>query len=566
MADHPAEPDRDAPPLVPARMLNEFAYCPRLAYLEWVQGDFADSADTVDGRYQHRRVDKRHGALPDAEAVATAPPDETLHARSVMLSAPKLGMVARIDLVEGAGNAVTPVDYKRGAPPDVPEGAWEPERVQLCAQAMILEENGYTVAEGVLYFVAAKRRVTVPMDSALRARTLQLLAELRRAAEAREIPPPLQDSPKCPRCSLVGICLPDEVNHLRDPDAVDVEIRRLLPARDDALPLYVQEAGSYVGKRDDELIVRPREGAPTAVRLGQTSQVSLFGGAQISTQAVQAVLGRGLPICFLSHGGWLYGMAVGMTHKNVELRRLQFRASEDPTASLALARRFVATKIRNCRTLLRRNGDVPDADLARLKQLAEDCADVAPAASLLGVEGTAARIYFAHFPKLVRSPDAALPAALDFEGRNRRPPRDPMNALLSFVYAILVKDVAVTVLAVGFDPYLGFYHQPRYGRPALALDLMEEMRPIVADSVVLTAVNTGVVRATDFIKRGGAVSLTESGRNRLLRAYERRMDELVTHPLFGYRISYRRVLEVQARLLARYLGGEIPEYPGFQTR
>jgi CRISPR-associated protein Cas1 len=113
---------------------------------------------------------------------------------------------------------------------------------------------------------------------------------------------------------------------------------------------------------------------------------------------------------------------------------------------------------------------------------------------------------------------------------------------------------------------LGFYHRPRYGRPALALDMMEEFRPLIADSVVLTAVNTGVVRASDFIKRGGAVSMTEAGRTRLLRAYERRMDELVTHPLFGYRISYRRVLEVQARLLGRYLTGEIPEYPGFTTR
>lgn len=548
-------------------MLNEFAYCPRLAYLEWVQGDFADSVDTVDGRYQHQRVDRRQGAMPDADVVAVAPPDETLHARSVMLSAPQVGMVARIDLIEGEGRIVTPVDYKRGAPPDVPEGAWEPERVQLCAQALILEENGYSVSQGVLYFVAAKRRVAVAIDAALRARTLELLAGLRRAAQAREIPPPLRDSPKCPRCSLVGICLPDEVNYLRHPDEPDVEIRRLLPARDDALPLYVQEAGAYVGKRGEELVVRPREGgAPTAVRLAQTSQVSLFGGAQISTQAMQAVLGRGLPICLLSHGGWLYGMAVGMTHKNVELRRLQFRTAEDTRASLKLARRFVATKIRNCRTLLRRNGDVPDADLARLKHVADDCEGVDVAASLLGVEGSAARLYFQHYPGLVHSPDPALPAKLDFEGRNRRPPRDPMNALLSFVYALLVKDLAVTTLAVGFDPHMGFYHQPRYGRPALALDLMEEMRPIIADSVVLTAVNTGVVRANDFVRRGGAVSLTEAGRTRLVRAYERRMDELVTHPLFGYRISYRRVLEVQARLLARHLGGEIPEYPGFQTR
>jgi CRISPR-associated protein Cas1 len=137
-----------------------------------VQGDFADSVDTVDGRYQHRRVDRERGALPDAAALGAIVPEDTLHARSVMLPAPRVGMIARIDLVEAEGGVVTPVDYKRGTPPDVPEGAWEPERVQLCAQALVLEENGYTVGDGVLYFVAAERRVPVVFDDALRARTL----------------------------------------------------------------------------------------------------------------------------------------------------------------------------------------------------------------------------------------------------------------------------------------------------------------------------------------------------------------------------------------------------------
>jgi CRISP-associated protein Cas1 len=121
-------------------------------------------------------------------------------------------------------------------------------------------------------------------------------------------------------------------------------------------------------------------------------------------------------------------------------------------------------------------------------------------------------------------------------------------------------------LAVGFDPYFGFYHRPRYGRPALALDLMEEFRPLIADSVVLSAINNGVVKSGDFVRRGGAVSLARAGRARFFKAYERRMDELVTHPVFGYRISYRRVLEVQTRLLARHLAGEIVEFPGFATR
>jgi CRISPR-associated protein Cas1 len=154
----------------------------------------------------------------------------------------------------------------------------------------------------------------------------------------------------------------------------------------------------------------------------------------------------------------------------------------------------------------------------------------------------------------------------DLDGRNRRPPRDPVNALLSLCYALLTKDIAVTLANVGLDPLVGFYHQPRFGRPGLALDLMEELRPLIGDSVVITAINTGAVRRTDFLVYAGGVALEPAGRRRLIQTYERRMDQLVTHPLFGYRLTYRRLLEVQGRLLARVLLGELAHYPSFRTR
>lgn len=187
--------------------------------------------------------------------------------------------------------------------------------------------------------------------------------------------------------------------------------------------------------------------------------------------------------------------------------------------------------------------------------------------SLLGYEGTAARIYFGAFAGMLkRSDEQGETFALDFEGRNRRPPPDPVNALLSFTYALLTKDWTVTLQAVGLDPFLGFYHKPRYGRPSLALDLMEEFRPLIADSVVISVINNSIVGADSFIRHGLGVAIKDAARKRLIQAYERRMDQLVTHPIFDYRISYRRVLEVQARLLGRFLLGEIPEYPSFITR
>jgi CRISPR-associated protein Cas1 len=550
-------------------MLNEHAYCPRLAYIEWVEGDFADSSDTVDGRTQHRQVDKPKGELvvdDDADAATL---------KSVELSAPKIGLIARMDLLEVQGGAVVPVDYKRGKPPDIPEGAWEPERVQVCAQALILEENGYRVPHAEIYFAQARKRVMILLDDALRARTRALLAEMRAVAAAGVTPPPLVDSPKCPRCSLVAICLPDEVNHLRrDADAeaeagaaAEPKVRRLLAPLAEEQPLYVQSSSARIGKRGEELVVEERDGEKRFVKLAFLSHVAVFGAAQVSTQAIQELCGRGVPVAYHSHGGWLYGLTVGMTHKNVELRRLQYRIAEDEPASLAIARSIVATKIRNTRTLLRRNGDdVPLHDLARLKQLAIQGFAAPSAEALLGIEGTAARTYFEHFPKMLRPRGESAALLFDMEGRNRRPPTDPVNALLSLGYALLAKDTAVTVLRVGFDPFLGFYHRPRYGRPALALDLMEEFRPLIVDSVVLSLVNGGILGASDFLRRGVAVTLRPPARARFIEAYERRMEEEVTHPLFGYRISYRRVLDVQARLLARHLQGEIREYAGFQTR
>ena len=256
----PSDNAQSPPELVPARMLNEYAYCPRLAYLEWVQGEFADSVDTVEGRFQHRRVDRPSGELPSRPPNGAADPaedddaaHETIHARSVMVSDQDLGAIARIDLIEGYGSVVTPVDYKHGKSPDVPEGAWEPERVQLCIQGLLLRANGYTCTQGMLYFVESRQRVTVPFDDSLIARTLELLAGIRGMASSGQIPQPLVDSPKCPRCSLVGICLPDEVNFIsaKGQAVKQEDVRRMAPARDDTIPVYVQTQGAVVGKSGD---------------------------------------------------------------------------------------------------------------------------------------------------------------------------------------------------------------------------------------------------------------------------------------------------------------------------
>lgn len=553
------------PDLVPARMLNEFTYCPRLAYLEWVQGEFAHNPDTLDGRLSHRRVDvEDNRPIPAANDLLQPDnsPGDQFHSRSVMLSAPILGIIAKMDILELDGQVATPVDYKRGAVPNIPQGAYDPERVQLCAQALILRENGFQCDKGIIYFVASKTRVEIPVDDQLVSFTLEMLDGLRNTASSPKIPLPLIDSPKCPRCSLVGICLPDETRLLSQGDNDEDKVRRLLPARDDALPAYVQMQGGQVGKAADRLTVKLKGELIQDIRFHDISQLCLFGNIQLTTQALHELTDRGIPICYFSMGGWFHAITTGLIHKNVELRMEQFSAAMDPDRSLRLARAFIVGKIRNCRTILRRSlEEDPDHLLDRLADMVT-LAEAAPSAeSLLGIEGAAARFYFSGFARIVKGGDT-----FKFEERNRRPPRDPINALLSFLYAMLAKEWTVTLAAVGFDPMLGFYHKPRYGRPALALDMAEEFRPLIAESTALSLVNSGEIFAGHFVSKAGACALNDHGRKIAIGAFERRLDALITHPIFGYKISYRRTLEVQARLLARSLSGELPSYPNFLTR
>jgi len=582
-----------SPDYLPARMVNEFVYCPRLFFYEWVESAFRESADTLEGSAQHKRVDARPSELPEAGAS-----DEKIHARSVTLSSERLKVIAKLDLVEAEGTAATPVDYKHGAPREGKDGIemWPADRVQIALQAIVLRENGYECAEAIVFYQKTRQRVRVPVDSALIAEAEEAVAGAWNLARYGDIPPPLVDSPKCPGCSLNTICLPDETNRLiqidlsgavqlglfddsldatqRKPPAsegIQTQIRQLMTPRDDLKPLYVNSQGFRVGKSGEVLQVKDKEKTVQEVRIGEVCQVNLLGNIQISTQAVQSLCEAGVPVTYFSMGGYFYGITIGLNTKNVALRRSQFRLADSEWFPLSLARALVAGKIRNQRTMLQRNHVEPKKpSLIGMKALAERAEQAENLDSLLGFEGSAARLYFEEFAGMIKpseEPESPTNGFLfDFEGRNRRPPRDPVNALLSLAYSMLAKDLTIACYAVGFDPYMGFYHQLRHGRPALALDLMEPFRPLIADSAVLSAVNTKMVTERDFIRVGASVALTPAGRKGFFRAYELRMDSLVTHPLFEYRVSYRRLLEIQVRLLARVLEGEISAYPVFVTR
>ncbi len=568
----PAPPATGEDPLVPARMVNEFVYCPRLAYLMWGQAEWAETGDTVDGRRVHKRVDRAGKPLPDPEALEAD--DARVISRSLTLSSERLGVIAKIDVAEAEDGVVTPVDYKRGKRPHVAKGAYEPERIQVCLQALLLEEHGYRVEEGAIWYAESRERVRVVLDDELRLDAREAVSRLRLTVAHERIPPPLRDSPKCPRCALVSICLPDEMRSL---GGSNLAPRPIAVGTDEALPLIVQSQRARITKEGETLKVADEKQGDTKVRLNDVSDVALFGNVSITTPAISTLMDRGIPIAFHSHGGWFRGIAHGLGHRNVEVRTAQYRRSFDASYCLGFARDLVAAKIVNQRTIVRRNwrGDRDQRKVAlnRFNAARRSTKTASSKSALLGVEGDSAATYFRAFAELLAPPGSKESteetegfSPFRFDARNRRPPTDPVNAMLSLAYAMLTRHLTVALATVGLDPYRGLFHAPRYGKPALALDIMEPFRPIIADSVVLSVVNTGEISPDDFVSASTGTSLTPAGRRRFVGAFERRLSQETTHPLFGYRLSMRRLLLLQARLLCRHLLGELPSYPHYLPR
>jgi CRISPR-associated protein Cas1 len=451
------------------------------------------------------------------------------------------------------------------------------------AQGLLLREHGYTCDHGIIYFAGSRTRVDVPFTPELERETRDLIEQTRRAVSLTVIPDPLDDSPKCNGCSLAGICLPDETLALRRlGDAVaappikprhgegeedEAMVRRLYPSRPDATPLYVQTQGAYVGKRGESLVIRAEGQELARAGLKDVSQLVLCGNVQVSTQTMHLLCEADVPVVLLSSGWWFYGITHGQSLRNAYDRAAQFHTATDPQRCLVFAKTLVRDKALNQRTQLRRNAP-PSADLDLvlndIERLAARASEAPSAEVLLGIEGNAARCYFSHFAQMLKPRD--FDATWDFESRNRRPPRDPVNAMLSFTYALLAKECTVALLAEGLDPYWGLYHRPRHGRPALALDLMEPFRAVIADSAVISAINTGMVRGAHFTQAASGCAMNDAGRKGLLRAYEARLDQLVTHPVFDYRCAWRSVIRLQARLLSRWLRGDVPEFTNLVTR
>jgi CRISPR-associated protein Cas1 len=618
----------DPPELIPVRALNQVSYCPRLYYLEYVESLMPLNEHVEDGLFQHRRVNdpelanrtRKEGDSLRTRSVSLS--SERLGITGKLDLLEERGEATRP--VEYKRSAA-PKD-EDGEPGYWENDAIQ----VCAQGLLVEDNLDVAVPGGILYYIGSKARVEVRFDESLRAKTLAAIALIRElsAREVAPEPLPAELRHRCFGCSLAPICLPEETLYLIHqpesapepvPDAAPMPpsspataLTRVIAKTDDKAVLYLHEPGSHVGRRSSHLVVTHHGQEINRVPIASIRQVVVFGNVQVSTQALHTLAEAEVAVAYMTGYGKFIAALVTPPAKNMALRASQYRVFSDPERALALARAVVAAKIANQRTLLMRslrsqsraaagpgNGEAPrDGEATRegeapservpvfdeprpepegttirgsdepaAREMAELLARVPHGPDLgvlLGLEGQAAALYFANFGRMLkaRSPGATF----DFTTRNRRPPRDPVNALLSFAYALLAKDCFSAVCTVGFDPYQGFYHVGRHGRPSLALDLMEEFRAVIADSVVLNLINNGIVVESDFLSWRDACQLTDAGRAAFFKAYEQRKATEVTHPVFGYKMSYGRMLEVQARMLSAYVRGELPRYVGFTVR
>jgi len=592
----------EAQPRMGVRNLHNFIYCPRLFYFQWVENIFQENADTVAGSHVHRNVDQP-SRLDDEKAKALGENlPEGAKLRSLRLESESLGLIGVVDIVEGGPDGAEIIDYKKGSARRNAEGdrvAKEPDALQVAAHALLLREQGVNAVRGAIYYAADKRRVPVELTEELFGKVRKAIEDARAVAASGKCPPPLKNDARCLYCSAYPICLPNESlwwSKRRKPadadgqiqfgfiaqseDAIRSQIMEALdfaaestdkeptlqpprPGGDDGEVLVVQTPGAQIGQRGDELLVSVKGEDVRKLPGQQVRAIYCYGAIQMTAQAVSTCLELGIDVSYFSPAGRFLGMLGGLPASGVDARRGQYRLFELPGVRLQLAREVIRAKIHNQRVMLMRNGDVPDRVTNLMASFRDSTESARDLTALLGIEGSAAALYFEQFESMLKQREDWK---FDWRGRNRRPPRDPVNALLSLGYSMLAKELTGVCYSVGLDPFLGFMHQPRYGRPALALDLMEEFRPLIADSVAISLINRGELGPEDFIKSANGMFLTDKGRRPFWEGWFRRLDTEVSHPEFSYKMAYRRMLEVQARQLWRFVRGEALTYHGFVTR
>ncbi|MBX3463791.1 MAG: type I-MYXAN CRISPR-associated endonuclease Cas1 [Planctomycetes bacterium] len=525
-------------PLLSVAALHALVYCERLFYLEEVERIRVADAAVFAGRRLYEEI-----AAADEDAVE----------RQSFESA-ALGIRGAVDVLRRRDGQIIPYEHKRGrsAGKKGRREAWQTDRIQIAAYAMLIEEAvGTTVLEERIRYHADNVTVLVAIDDDLRAQVRTAIGRGRELRETIERPPVTTNERLCVRCSLAAVCLPEESRLGADPEFQPV---RLLPPHPRGQVLHVADQGARVGRSGDEVLVEDRDGNATRVPVADLDQIVLHGFAQISTQALRLCADHDVGVQWMTLAGAVVaGTATNAFPAQRHLR--QFHALGDSELALQLAKRLVAAKVEGqLRFLLRAtrgDGRTPAQRqaVAAMKDALRAIAAVTEPSALLGHEGAAAAAYFRSFDSLLLP---SLDGRLRFGGRTKRPPQDRVNTLLGFGYGMLYREVLAAIVSVGLHPGIGFYHRPRSAAHPLALDLMELFRVPIVDMSLVAALNRGTFDAElDFQQAGSGWFLTDSGRRKVIEVIERRRADSWRHDVVGYSLSYARMVELEVRLLEK---------------
>jgi CRISPR-associated protein Cas1 len=540
-----------ADPPVRVMALHALAYCKRLFYLEEVEEIRVADERVFAGRQLHAALE----ADEDGESV------------SIDLSSTSLGVFGKVDCLKRRDGSYLPYEHKRGQPrrlADNTPAAWPSDRLQLIAYAVLLEEAfAQPIVEGRIRYHAVGVTVRVPVDQAARTELADAIAEARRLRTSLDRPPITDNERLCKNCSLAPVCLPEEVRQDREPERDPI---RLFPPDHDGAALHVVAQGAQVGCSGDTLVVRPRDQPETKHAVRGVDTLLIHGFAQLTTQALRLCVEHGVGVHWLTTSGHHMG-SLTPTAGQVQRRVRQYRALDDEPTCLRLAHALVQAKLEGQhRYLLRASrggkevrGDLLPA-LSGLQDALRESAGATDRDSLRGHEGRGAVHYFEGLRLLLGE---QVPDSLRTTERNRRPPLDRFNALLSYGYGLLHTSVMRAVLASGLEPALGFFHTPRSAAYPLVLDLMELFRVPLWDLVLVGSLNRGQWEPdADFQVSRAKVWLSDTGRKKAIGLFEARLRETWKHPVLNYSLSYARTLELEARLLEKEWTGE----PGLFAR
>lgn len=527
-------------PLLRVMALHALVYCERLFYLEEVEELRVADHAVYDGRRAHEELEG--GVLA-----------------SFTLEAPALGLRGRVDAIRRQDGTLIPIEVKRGhaAKGEGADAAWRTDRVQIGAYALLLEETqGVSISEGRVRYLADRKTVRLPVDEELRAEVRGCIARARMLRQQVHRPPVTDNERLCPRCSLAPVCLPEEERLAQDGAHRPT---RLFPPHGDRLTLHVLESGTQVGRRGDELVVRPREGEEQRYPVRQVGSVVIHGYGQITTQGLRLCADHEVAVQWMTTSGLVMGW-FGDVAVSAQRHLRQFEALREEGERLRLAKQLVRSKVEMQLQFLLRStrgaerGAEMEGVLRRVREALALATRATDAVTLLGCEGAAAAAYFEGLGQLLRE---GLDERLRYGGRSRRPSGDRFNALLNYGYGMLYREVLAAISAVGLHPGVGFYHRPRSAAPPLVLDLMELFRVPLVDMALVGALNRGTFDADgDFVEAGRQVWLSDSGRSKAIELFERRKQDEWRHNVVGYSLSYSRLIELEVRLLEKELNGE----------